>query len=91
MIELLVLANNYGVNELKQKCVDIIGNGITIENVCTLYCTSIKFKLTELENKCFKFAANKMKAIFKTDAFRKMDENSLKIFLEKASDYDVFK
>ena len=62
-IDLLVLANNYGENELKQKCLDIIKNGITIENVCTLYCTSIKYNLTELENKCFEFCANKMNKI----------------------------
>ena len=82
-IELLVLADNYGENELKQKCLDIIKDGINIENVCTLYCTSIKYNLTELENKCFEFCANKMNKIVKTEAFHKMDEKSIKIVLEK--------
>jgi hypothetical protein len=90
-IELLVLADNYGEKELKQKCFDIIKNGITIENVCTLYCTSIKHNLIHLESNCYEFCANNLNKICKTGAFDKMDENLLKRLLKRAADNQVFK
>ncbi len=85
------MANDYKEEELKLKCVDIIKNNITLENVCYLYCSSVKYKLSELEGFCFNFAATKMSQIVITEGFRKMDENSMKNFMERATKNDVFK
>jgi RCC1 and BTB domain-containing protein len=90
-MDLLILANDYKEEELKLKCVDIIKNNITLENICSLYCSSIKYNLPELEEFCFDFAATKMKQIILTEGFRRMDENSVKKFMHKAAKNDVFK
>ncbi len=90
-MDLFVLANNYKEEDLKHKCIDIIKNCITLENVCSLFCGSIKYDLKEFENHCFGFAANKMNKIFKTEGFHKMDENSMKKFMEIAAKNNVFK
>ncbi len=90
-MDLLVLANNYKEEELKLKCVDIIRSNLTIENVCSLYCASIKYNLSELEDFCFNFAVTKMNQIFITEGFRQMSENSVKKFMERAAKNNVFK
>jgi RCC1 and BTB domain-containing protein len=90
-MDLLVLANDYREEELKLKCVDIIKNNITIENICSLYCSSIKYNLPELEDFCFNFAATKMKQIVITEGFRQMDQKSVTKLMEKAAKNDVFK
>jgi RCC1 and BTB domain-containing protein len=90
VINLLVLANDYEEKDLKRKCIEIIKNNITIENVCSLYCCSIKYDLPELEKQCFDFSVNKMNQIFITDGFHKMDENSIKKFLERVAENHIF-
>jgi RCC1 and BTB domain-containing protein len=90
-MELLNLANNYREEELKLKCVDIIKNDITLENVCSLYCSSIKYNLTEFEDYCFDFVVNKMNEICLTDGFREMDEISMKKLMEKVAKNKIFK
>jgi hypothetical protein len=49
VINLSILANDYK-EELKVKCFDIIKNNITLENICSLYCSSIKYN-------CLNFAS----------------------------------
>jgi len=90
-IDLLVLANNYKEEELKLKCVDIIKTNITIENVCPLYCASIKYNLSDFEDFCFNFAENKINQILRTEGFRQMDENSIEKFMERMAINNVFK
>jgi RCC1 and BTB domain-containing protein len=79
-MDLLILANDYKEEDLKQKCFDIIKNSITIENVCSLYCFLIQKSLRELEDYCFEFAFNNLREALKTEAFQQMDENFAKIF-----------
>ncbi len=86
VIDLLILANDYKEEELEQKCLDIITKSITLENVCSLYCFSIRKGLDELENHCFEFAFNNLKEVMKTERFQKMDENSAKSFKIKVFD-----
>jgi RCC1 and BTB domain-containing protein len=90
-MDLLVLANDYKEEELKLKCVDIIKNNITLENICSLYCSSVKYNLSELENFCFNFAATKMSQIVISEGFHEMDKNSAKKFMERAAKSNVFK
>jgi RCC1 and BTB domain-containing protein len=79
-IDLLILANDYKQKDLKKKCFNIIKINITIENVCYLYCISISKNLKELEDYCFEFAFDHLKEVMNTEAFQRMDENSVKIF-----------
>jgi RCC1 and BTB domain-containing protein len=90
-MDLLVLANDYKEEELKLKCVDIIKNNITLENICSLYCSSVKYNLSELEEFCFNFAATKMSQIVISEGFHEMDKNSVKKFMERAAKSNVFK
>ncbi len=84
-MDLLFLGNDYKEEELKLKCVDIIKNDMTIKNVCAFYCASIKHNFSELEDFCFNFAVNKINQIVRTEGFHQMDENSMKIFMERAA------
>jgi hypothetical protein len=86
VIDLMILANNYKEEDLKEKCLDIIKNNITLENVCNFYCDSFREKINELEDYCFQFAFENLKEVKKTEAFRRMDENSLKNFKIKVFD-----
>ncbi len=90
-IDLLVLANDYEEEELKLRCVEIIENNITVENVCFLYCSSIKCNLSDFENLCFNFAINRMNKVVKTKGFVSMDENSMKKLMGKVGEKDLFK
>jgi hypothetical protein len=74
------LTNDYRVKDLKHECVEIIKTGLTIENVCSHYCDSIRYKLSHLKSYCFEFASNKMNQICVTKGFLEMDENSKKKF-----------
>jgi RCC1 and BTB domain-containing protein len=90
-MDLFVLANDYKEEKLKLKCIDIIKTNITIENICSFYCASIKYNLSDFEDFCFNFAVNKMNQIFITEGFRQMDEKCLKNFLERAAKNSGFK
>jgi RCC1 and BTB domain-containing protein len=81
VVELLILANEYNEEGLKQRCFHIIKNGMTVENVCTLYCLSHRNNLTQLENYCFGFAFENLKDIKKTQAFDEMVKDSKNSFM----------
>jgi RCC1 and BTB domain-containing protein len=85
-MDLLILANNNKEEVLKQKCLDVIKNSITLENVCNFYCDSFREKIDELEDYCFQFAFENLKQVKKTETFRRMDENSSKNFKIKVFD-----
>jgi hypothetical protein len=80
VIDLLVLANDYREEDLKLKCIDIIKNIITIENVCSLYYISYRKNIKELEDHCFDFAFDNLKEVKKSGTIDQMDEKSEKEF-----------
>ncbi|XP_054159354.1 RCC1 and BTB domain-containing protein 2-like isoform X2 [Oppia nitens] len=90
-IGLLDLANSYCETDLKQKCERLIRNGITVENVAMLYSAAIKFDAKGLEDYCFRFSLVHLTAVVQTDAFNKLDENTLKSFITKAALNGAFK
>lgn len=49
------------------------------------------FLFQDLEEFCFKFCVNHMTAVTQTEAFQKLDENTLKDFILKASRWGAFK
>lgn len=80
-LDLLDLANSYFENELKQRCVEIIKESVSVENVASIFSAAVKFNADELRNFCVQFAHNKMKTILNTEAFDKMECNLIKDFL----------
>jgi RCC1 and BTB domain-containing protein len=80
-VDLLDLADCYLEDDLKQKCVDIIKNNITIENFCVSYLAAIKYKLNDFERYCIAFALNNLFDICKTQAFKRMDNSLCKNLL----------
>jgi hypothetical protein len=90
VIDLLDLANSYLEEELKLKCVNLLENRITVENVCTLYSASVKFDCPELEDICFEFAIKKLDYIRKTDAFKQMSGEYCKRLFEKFIQFKTF-
>ena len=90
VIDLLDLANSYLEEELKLKCVKLLENRITVENVCTLYSASVKFNCPELEDNCFEFAIKKLNDIRNTEAFEQMNGEYCKRLFAKFIDYKAF-
>lgn len=90
-LELLSLADAYSESQLKRRCIQMIRQGITIENVAFLYSTSIEYKVKELEDYCFQFALNHMTKVTQTAGFVKLDENIIKNFVIKAAIAGAFK
>jgi len=90
VIDLLDLANSYFEEDLKLKCVEIVENRITVEDVCILYSASIKFNCPELEDICFEFAIKRLNSIRKTEAFEQMNAEYSKRLFTKFIDYKAF-
>jgi RCC1 and BTB domain-containing protein len=85
-MDLLILTEDYKEEDLKQKCLEVIKNSITIENVCSFYCFSIRENINDLKDFCFEIAFNNLKEVKKTKAFQQMDESSAKIFKSEVFD-----
>jgi RCC1 and BTB domain-containing protein len=69
------LANSYLEKELKQKCVDITAEGLTVESVCDHYLSAFKYEIKSLKKSCFEFAVNNYMDISITDSFQKLDKS----------------
>ncbi len=84
------LANSYLEEDLKQKCIQIIKNSITIENVCIFYALAIKYESQILENFCFRFASNKLNDVCNTQAFHELDKQYMSQFITRVADSKLF-
>jgi RCC1 and BTB domain-containing protein len=89
--EILDLANSYFEEELKQKCIHFIINGISVENACDMYSIAVKYESQELENYCLEFASNKWNEIIVSDGYQNMDKTLLMKFMTKAANMKLFK
>ncbi|XP_078613708.1 RCC1 and BTB domain-containing protein 1-like isoform X1 [Branchiostoma floridae x Branchiostoma japonicum] len=90
-IGLLDLANSYCEQQLKKLCERIIKQGITVENAAMLLAAAIKYEARDLEEFCFRFCFNHMTAVTQTEAFNKLDEQTVKNFILKAAQRGAFK
>ncbi|KAM3935649.1 RCC1 and BTB domain-containing protein 2 isoform 1-T1 [Leptodactylus fuscus] len=90
-IGLLELATLYRENRLKQLCQQTIKQGICEENAVVLLSAAVKYDAQDLEDFCFRFCINHMTMVTQTDAFANMDNDLLKIFINKASKAGAFK
>ncbi|KOC62519.1 RCC1 and BTB domain-containing protein 1 [Habropoda laboriosa] len=91
LLELLELASTYSESLLKKRCMQMIKNGITVNDVIFLYGVATENNIEELEESCFKFALNHMTAVVRTPHFVKLNENAVKTFITKAAEAGAFK
>ncbi|KYN38601.1 RCC1 and BTB domain-containing protein 1 [Trachymyrmex septentrionalis] len=90
--ELLDLAEEYCESNLKQHCIHMIKQGITISNVAHFYAIAVKCNLQELEKFCVKFAINHMSAVTQTDDdFAELIQKMMKTFIMTAGKVGDFK
>lgn len=78
--DLIDLSNYYCEEKLRHKCDYIIKNSINVKNACALYCAAVEHNLRDLEEYCFKFAANNLNEIRLTDSYSRMDHISRERF-----------
>ncbi|XP_076453620.1 RCC1 and BTB domain-containing protein 1-like [Babylonia areolata] len=90
-INLLDLANAYCEDRLKQKCEEIICQGISVDNVAMLYAAAIKFQAKSLEEFCFRFALNHLTAVTQTEAFSSLDGCVMRDFIKQAASAGAFR
>ncbi|KAG5338370.1 RCBT1 protein, partial [Acromyrmex charruanus] len=90
--ELLDLAEEYCESNLKQHCIHMIKQGITVSNVAHFYAIAMKCNLQELEKFCVKFAINHTSAVTQTDDdFAELIQKMMKTFIMKAGKVGDFK
>lgn len=90
-IGLLDLAESYCETELKRQCKRIIKQGITVESAAMLLAAAIEYKVSDLEEFCFKFCINHLTAVTQTAAFNHLDGGTVKQFIKKAGERGAFK
>ena len=74
--ELLDLAVTYSDSVLRDRCIPLLKSGVKIGNVVSIYSTSIKHDLKELEQFCVKFVMNNFNSMvqtLQTSEFSKQD------------------
>ncbi|KAG5306665.1 RCBT1 protein, partial [Acromyrmex insinuator] len=90
--ELLDLAEEYCESNLKQHCIHMIKQGITVSNVAHFYAIAVKCNLLELEKFCVNFAINHTSAVTQTDDdFAELIQKMMKTFIMKAGKVDFKK
>ncbi|CAK9798779.1 RCC1 and BTB domain-containing protein 1 [Anthophora quadrimaculata] len=90
-LELLNLATAYSENHLRKRCVQMMKNNITLNNVLFLYNAAIENNIKELEESCFKFTLRHVTAVVRTPEFFELNKNTLIAFITKAAQDGAFK
>ncbi|XP_017879431.1 RCC1 and BTB domain-containing protein 1-like, partial [Ceratina calcarata] len=89
-LELSILAEAYSEDLLKRRCLQMIRNKITVENVLLFYDASMKHNFKELEEYCFKFATYHLTDVVQTASFAKLNESCIKTFITEAAKAGTF-
>ncbi|KYQ51913.1 RCC1 and BTB domain-containing protein 1 [Trachymyrmex zeteki] len=89
--ELLDLAEEYCESNLKQHCIQLIKQGITVSNVAYFYRIAVKHNAKDLKDFCIKFAVDHLTAVTQTESFSKLDRITMKTFIIKIGKVGGFK
>jgi RCC1 and BTB domain-containing protein len=73
LIDLYDLANCYLEEELKLKCLKMMTNEISVQNVCTFYTFAINYDSKDLVKFCIKFSKSNRNEVLSTKTFLDMD------------------
>ena len=85
LLEILSISEEYLDEEIKRKCVQKIKALMNVQNVCSIYSSSLTNRSTNLEKFCFKFMSKNMSSITETEDYKQMNDRSTKHFLTKFS------
>jgi len=73
VFDLYDLANCYLEEELKLKCLKMMTNEISVQNVCTFYTFAINYDSKDLVKFCIKFSKSNRNEVLSTKTFSDMD------------------
>jgi hypothetical protein len=85
LLDLLKLADQYLVNNLKVQCEVLLGNSVDVERVCQMFEVADAHRSTILKKKCMEFIANNFGSVITQNAFLDLPKPLLKEILEEVS------
>ncbi|XP_011268118.1 RCC1 and BTB domain-containing protein 1 [Camponotus floridanus] len=91
VLELAQLADAYGETNLKENCVLLIKQTITVSNVAMIYKEAVQYNSQEVEEICFQFALDHLTDMVQTENFINLNEDIKTNFLIKAAKVGAFK
>lgn len=91
IFELLKLCDAYNEIELGRKCIQIIGENITVSNVALCYAKAIENNVKDLEEFCFQFALSQMTDVTQSKTFTELNESLKLDFMIKAAKAGAYK
>ena len=81
LLEMLSISDEYLDEELKRKCVQKIKPLMNVQNVCSIYSSSLTNRSKDLEEFCFKFMSKYMSFITESEDYKQMSDSLAKHFL----------
>lgn len=75
-VEVLLMSNEYGLDQLKALCEEFIQGGIDVENVAWLFELSERNRATQLKAFCEYFVLNKLHEVSQTEGYRNLSEDA---------------
>ncbi|XP_025262589.1 RCC1 and BTB domain-containing protein 1-like [Camponotus floridanus] len=91
IFELLKLCDEYNETKLEEKCIEIIGENITVSNVAFCYAKAIENNVKDLEEFCFQFALSQMTDVILSETFTDLNESLKLDFMIKAAKAGAYK
>lgn len=91
VIDLMELANFYSEVGLLGRCAKLLKQQVNTENVVLICIIAAKYKLTELQEFCVKYAGVFLRDISQTQAFRSLDVDTLQKIIVSAQQYGPLK
>eukprot|EP01136_Pigoraptor_vietnamica_P014684 Opistho-1_new@57096 len=88
LVELIGCAIEYGLDEMKNLCVDHVYNILSAENACEFLQASISYHLEEMQANCMEFVEKHTAAVFRSKSFPEITEAALECIL-RSSDLDA--
>ena len=85
LLEMLSISEDHLDEEFKRKCVQKIKPQMNVQNVCSIYSSSLTNRSKDLEEFCIKFMSKHMSYITETEDYKQMSDSSAKHFLTNFS------
>jgi len=86
-VEVLLMSNEYGLDQLKAQCEDFIHESIDIENVAWLFEISERNRANQLKAFCEYFMLNKLSEVAQTEGYKNLSDD-IKAMLSKGRTFE---
>ena len=83
VVSVMYLSKKYIVPSLTEKCVEILGNILNVENVLIIVEQAIHFDEDELKKKCWDFVESHAADVVATEAFNNINQKTLTCTLKR--------